>query len=138
MQANRLGSCFRPLTLAPSQQERGAVTLIRPQIDRRFEIRGEHAGGVIRLHLSGELDMATVPELERSIEAAEAAGHEAVVLDATYLSFIDSSGLRGVLEAHRRMSERQRTLVLTGAGAQVRRVLELTGTLELLEPKPGA
>jgi len=114
------------------------VTSIRPQTDRRFVIRGEHAEGVIRLRLSGELDMATVPELERSIEAAEVAGHEVVVLDATHLSFIDSSGLRGILDAHRRMSERQRTLVLSGAGAQVRRVLELTGTLELLEPKPGA
>lgn len=98
-----------------------------------FFIRAEETAGIVRLYLSGELDMATVPELERSLMAAEAVGPETIVLDAADLSFIDSTGLRGVLAAHHRASERERTLVLSRTSSAVRNVLALTGTLELVD-----
>jgi anti-sigma B factor antagonist len=51
------------------------------------------AGGVGRLLLAGELDMATSPKLERALEEATSAGCDRIVVDLRDLAFMDSTGL---------------------------------------------
>jgi anti-anti-sigma factor len=51
------------------------------------------AGGVGRLRLAGELDMATAPEVERALEDALGSGCSRIVVDLRELSFMDSTGL---------------------------------------------
>lgn len=78
------------------------------------------------MRLSGELDMAGEDAFREALDVL--GGPTEAVLDLTDVRFIDSTGLRLVLEAHRRLEE-------LGAAVTVRieedgcvpRLLELTG-----------
>jgi anti-sigma B factor antagonist len=75
--------------------------------------------------LEGELDLATVHELiERIGPIAEEPGD--LRLDAAGLSFIDSSGLHGLLSLARKLSGRG-TIVVDHASPFVREVFSVTG-----------
>lgn len=94
---------------------------------------GDHGHG---LALEGELDLATVPILMESLEASEREDESVVALDLTELSFLDASGLKAILNAHRRAIRRgERGLVLLNPSHDIRRLLELTAidlTIEVL------
>lgn len=57
-----------------------------------FEIRETYAGEVVRLSLTGELDIATTPVLEEALTRLRAV-RSPVRLDLSGLEFIDSTGL---------------------------------------------
>ena len=80
-----------------------------------------------RLALDGELDLATTPILEESIATAEIEGDPVVALDLTHLTFVDASGLKAILNAHRRAIRRAgRGITLLNPSRDIRRLLELT------------
>jgi anti-sigma B factor antagonist len=68
----------------------------RPPEPFRCEVHP--AGGRTRLHLYGELDLGTVEQARGRLEELLAAGHRQVVLDLRELTFMDSTGLRLVIE----------------------------------------
>ena len=82
------------------------------------------AGGMIVVH--GDIDVAGGPILEAALLRSETEGP--VVIDLGDVSFIDSSGLRSLLAASRRARARGTTVSLRQVGAEVRRLLEITGT----------
>jgi anti-anti-sigma factor len=63
------------------------------------DVRREPAG--VRVCLSGELDLATIPLARAKVEELLSAGRGPVVLDLTRLDFIDSAGLRFAAELER-------------------------------------
>ena len=75
----------------------------------------------------GDIDMAVGPTLEATLLQCEASA-EQLVVDLSEVRFIDSSGLRVLLGASRRAHQRGSTVVLRGVGAEVTRLLEITGT----------
>jgi anti-anti-sigma factor len=90
-----------------------------------FDLTVERGDTVTAVAASGELDLATAPELSTAV----AAHHDArpLVLDLTAVTFIDSSGVRALIEADRsRAGSSSRLVVLAGEGP-VRRMLELCG-----------
>jgi anti-sigma B factor antagonist len=89
----------------------------------------ERGADVSILWLSGELDIATSALLDRELHAAEATGPQRVVVDLAGLQFIDSIGLRTLLQAHERASGNGHQLALRQAPRVVKRLLELTPTL---------
>jgi anti-anti-sigma factor len=80
--------------------------------------------GVIIVH--GDIDVAGGPILEAAILKREIDGP--VIIDLGDVYFIDSSGLRSLLGASRRARELGGMVVLRDVGAEVRRLLEITGT----------
>ncbi|ANW18815.1 STAS domain-containing protein [Streptomyces clavuligerus] len=91
------------------------------------------------LHIRGELDLLSSPEVRRQVHAAVAAGRRDVVLDLTDVVFCDSSGV-GVLIAARRLLNScggRLRLVLPARrpadGSHVRRVLGALGVRRLFE-----
>jgi anti-sigma B factor antagonist len=76
----------------------------------------------------GDIDIAGGPVLDEALRSQEGAGP--VVIDLHNVSFIDSSGLRSLLNASRRATERSSHVVLRGVGQEVARLLEITGTTE--------
>jgi anti-anti-sigma factor len=88
-------------------------------------VRRTRAGTVITV--AGELDVATVPELERAL--AHADGQVTVDLSAT--TFADPAALRVLLAAR---ADGVHLRVLQRRGGQVARLLALTGTETLLTP----
>ncbi len=84
------------------------------------------------LSLYGELDLASAPILESEIESSDLAGAAMVVLDLRELRFIDSTGLRVLLAAHERSTERGQEFALTPGSEQVQRLLSITRVSEHL------
>ena len=79
------------------------------------------------LLLAGELDAATVPELELALDQAENAGAEQIVVDLERLTFIDSTGLQALVAYHRRFDGSGPALVIRRPRAEVARMFALVG-----------
>lgn len=62
-----------------------------------FQVRGEREGARVRVHASGELDIATVPRLGECARAHIQARAETVELDLREVEFIDSTGIQLLL-----------------------------------------
>jgi anti-anti-sigma factor len=88
--------------------------------------------GAVHLAPRGELDIATVPQLDRALRRAQAAS-DFVVLDLGGLEFVDSSGAHLLLETHRRMRAADARLVIAHVTAEVRWFFELIGIDRVLE-----
>jgi anti-sigma B factor antagonist len=94
----------------------------------------DHAPVVV---VSGEIDMATAPMLERELTAAMETHDGPVVLDLRDVTFFDSSGLRVAIVAHRELMERGRRLaVVCDPDGHVRRTFTLAGLAGHLELYP--
>jgi anti-anti-sigma factor len=89
--------------------------------------------GVPQLVLSGEFDLAGIPEFADALAALEATKPQAVVIDLTDLVFMDSSGLRALVTANDRAKRAGRRLAIVPGPPQVRRVFEITQTAEHLD-----
>ena len=85
------------------------------------------SAGDALISLTGELDLSGAPPLEEEIgRLAEQDGVRRVVLDLRELEFMDSSGLRTVALAERRLSAADRELVLVRGRDAVQRVFSIT------------
>ncbi len=96
--------------------------------------------GVTRVVLRGELDLASVPVLERELAAIEEAGSAGLELDLRGLTFIDSTGLRAILGADERARRQGRELRVLPGPEPVHRVFRITGLdrrLRFVEAGPG-
>jgi anti-sigma B factor antagonist len=95
--------------------------------------KGGHGETV--LALEGELDLGTAEPLRESLfEVIEGAG-DGVAVDMSECSFIDSTGLRILVEAARHLGRDGRRLRLIGMSDQPRRVFDLTmgGRVEMFQ-----
>jgi anti-sigma B factor antagonist len=107
-----------------------------------FDTTLSSAGDAV-ISLAGELDLSGAPALDE--EVGRLAAHDGVrrvVLDLRGLQFLDSSGLRVVALAARRLEAAGRALTLVRGSETVQRVFEITRMGERLdfvdEPPGGA
>jgi anti-anti-sigma factor len=91
---------------------------------------------VARVHVVGELDIATTPRLERTLRESEC--RRLVVLDLRELAFIDSCGVRAIVNASVRAREVGRRLVALRGPPNVDRMFALTGTADDVEIGEGS
>ena len=84
------------------------------------------------LRLDGELDLASVPALERAVQDATLDHATEIVLDLRGLEFIDSTGLRAILLQDKRSTERGQAFALVRGPEQVQRLMRMTGVDEHL------
>lgn len=80
------------------------------------------------LTLAGEIDAHTAPNLASAI--ARMSGD--VDLDLSGVQFVDSSGLRVLIDAHQTLTARGNELRLREPSTAVRRLLEISGVDEYL------
>jgi anti-sigma B factor antagonist len=85
-----------------------------------IEVQGD--GTVAVVALSGELDISAVGRVEEELRQVEAKGPQALVLDLRKLTFMDSSGLRLVLEADMRGRRDGRRFAIVPGPDSVHRV----------------
>jgi anti-sigma B factor antagonist len=91
-----------------------------PTEEPRLDFADDVDGALL---LTGEIDSYTAPELSERL-----AGEPPVeVLDLAGVTFIDSSGLRVIVEAHQRRTAAGSRLVLRAPSAAVQRLLEISG-----------
>ena len=96
-----------------------------------FEVTVSTDDGVRVVAVRGELDLDTIGELSEVLAADD--GPVTTVVDLRGLTFIDSSGVSGVMSAARRARDAGARLVCVPGSPQIRRVFELTGVDTVLE-----
>jgi anti-sigma B factor antagonist len=79
------------------------------------------------LKLSGELDLASYDALDEELRRIEATDASRIVIDLSQLTFLDSVGVRLLVEADARSRSDSNRLQLIPGGDRVQRVLQLTG-----------
>jgi anti-sigma B factor antagonist len=84
------------------------------------------------VHVVGDLDLATAPTLELTLQQAEARAQR-VVLDLRELTFIDSAGVHAIVNATIRARAAGSRLVLVRGPAPIDRLFGLTKMAALLE-----
>ncbi|MBV9167377.1 MAG: STAS domain-containing protein [Solirubrobacterales bacterium] len=84
------------------------------------------------IRLSGELDLASVPQLKRTLGIAAVRARR-IVLDLRELSFMDSSGLHLIIDATNRQRQAGGSLLLVRGPHQIDRLFELTRATDAID-----
>lgn len=84
-----------------------------------------------RMVVAGDVDAGTSGRVDSSLDGLLSAGATDLIVDATDVTFLDSSGLRSLIRARQAFTESGGTFVIDGMSPAVLRLLELTGLLEL-------
>jgi anti-sigma B factor antagonist len=92
--------------------------------------------GIEIVALTGEHDLGTLPQVRDAFEAVDK--DQALIIDLSLATFVDSSILGAVLDARRLAGEAGRGFAVAcgGAAEPVRRVLEVTGLADELPVHP--
>ena len=100
--------------------------------DELFRCDVVREGETARIRAIGELDLNAAPTLAAEIAQVREAGCRHVIIDLRKLSFLDSSGLRLLLDCYAESRQDSHTLALIPGPPVVQRVFELTRTSEHL------
>jgi anti-anti-sigma factor len=86
------------------------------------------------VEVSGDVDIATVADLEGPVIGAVAAGRAPLIVDLSECPFIDSSGIRLLIRAHRRLRDAngQGPAMVVIAVDHVAKLLRLTAVDKVL------
>ena len=98
------------------------MTIEGPRLDASVDDEGV-------LVLAGEIDSYTAPELEESLAPLP----DQCVVDLSGVTFIDSSGLRVIVEAHSVRRERGGAVTLRSPSPSVERLLQIAGVVGHLD-----
>jgi anti-sigma B factor antagonist len=89
----------------------------------------------ICLSVSGEVDLANASELRAHLKAVVEA-EEDLVVDMSGLRYLDSSGIKVLLEAHQQITQIKRRIVLAAPAVPVQKVLNITGIDQIIPMFP--
>jgi anti-sigma B factor antagonist len=87
------------------------------------------APGAWSVRARGSLDLETAPELQRRLNDLIDAGAALIVLRLGEVEFLDSSGIRTIVEAARRLRDSGGKLLISEASGAAQQVLEIAGVL---------
>jgi anti-sigma B factor antagonist len=90
---------------------------------------GQPAGGAVTVKLTGSLDTATAPELERQLAPVLAGPVKDLVFDLAQLKFISSAGLRVFSIARKQLKERSGQASFIHLQPQIQEVFEIMKSL---------
>ncbi len=97
----------------------------------RLTTRREDDRVVLQAH--GELDLGTVPAVDREVQELLAGGSRSIVLDLRPLTFIDSSGLNLLLRLDAQARSDGFAFAIIEGDGPVRRLLALTNLTDDFE-----
>lgn len=87
----------------------------------------ELSNGWVVLAVEGEVDLATVEDLQAAIDAVLADTGDHVVVDLTASSFMDSTGLKALVMSHRKFDDVGRSFAIAVDGGPISRLIDLSG-----------
>lgn len=97
-----------------------------------FDLEVLRNGTSARIAPAGELDIATAPRLEQAIAEATGDGSIDLVLDLRGLTFMDSSGLRALVQTHQRSQTEGFGLAIWRGPRQIDRLFAVSGLEDVL------
>jgi anti-sigma B factor antagonist len=90
--------------------------------------------GVVAVRLAGELDLGDAGRIEAEVRKLLATGARHFEVDATELTFVDSAGLRSIVQAKQQAEAAGAAFRIRAVSAPVRRVIEVAGIADQLLP----
>ena len=87
-------------------------------------------GSELTIRMEGRLDTTTSPVLESEMKSS-LDGVEKLVLDLKDLQYISSAGLRVLLSAQKTMN-RQGSMIVRNASADIKEIFDVTGFSDIL------
>lgn len=93
----------------------------------QLTFRTEERGQWSVLHVAGELDMATVPQMRQTILTLTSKGCQYLVLDLGGVDLIDSTGLGALVGAVKRLKSNDGQLRMVNASGRVLELFAFTG-----------
>ncbi len=87
-------------------------------------------GNTLKIILEGRLDTTTAPQLEAQLQDALGSVTD-LKFDLEKLEYISSAGLR-VLLASQKIMNKQGTMVISNASAEVKEIFDVTGFSDIL------
>ena len=118
-----------PRPLVPTNSHFGRANALAPPFECTWSEGGLNAAWV---HLTGELDVDTTPQLEETLSHPDSQAR-LVVVDMRELAFMDSSGVHAIVNASARARQRGSRLVILRGPPEVDRVFTLTGNCDDVE-----
>ena len=97
-----------------------------------FEITLSESGDESTVAVKGEVDLTTAPLLDAELTRLGEAGQRHIRVDLRDVRFLDSQGIKVLVDAHKRLSMIGGSLSLFHPPRPVRRVLEVTGVERFL------
>jgi anti-sigma B factor antagonist len=91
----------------------------------RIEERVDHDLPVIAV--TGEIDVATAPQLREALHGVIAQGHATVVLDLLGVTFLDSTALGVLVGGLKRCRELDGELHIVVTDGRIKKIFEITG-----------
>ena len=112
----------------------GETARLEPSAGVRLQVELEipPAPAPVRITLAGELDGEEVPRLDAAVAGVPLAGDPRDLrVDAGELTFLDSAGIRALLVLRERATDSGARVVIDRVTANVYRVLEISGLLDV-------
>ncbi|HUD38157.1 MAG TPA: STAS domain-containing protein [Streptosporangiaceae bacterium] len=93
-----------------------------------LKVTSQPQGDHVVMSVHGEIDLYTVPRLQRELTSVLATGDPVrLVVDLSGVDFCDSTGVNVLLAAHRQAREKGGNLELAAPRPAVRKILQVTG-----------
>lgn len=100
-----------------------------------FTVSATASEAAAQVAVAGDVDLASADGLLEAVAPLVRPGVE-VAVDCAEVRFLDSAGLRVLLELNRRAQDAGGTLVLVAPSEVVTRILELAGVVQLFTVRP--
>ena len=105
----------------------------------QFRVTAERLGSAGLVAVEGELDIATLPEVEQTVTRMRSEELERLVIDLREVAFLDSTSIELLLRLHGELTAAGAELVIVRAPRDVDRIfdlLELGRVLNLVDEPP--
>ena len=99
----------------------------RVGVDQEFQIEEKVAGALPVIAVSGEIDVATAPQLRECLHRVIVQGDATIVLDLLGVTFLDSTALGVLVGALKRCRELGGELHVVVADSRIMKIFEITG-----------
>ncbi|CCO08960.1 anti-sigma F factor antagonist [Desulforamulus hydrothermalis] len=97
----------------------------------------EYQQETLLVRLGGDLDLGVADQLRKTLDnQLDEKKIKNLILNLNRVTFIDSSGLGVILGRYKRLANQGGKVILVGAQPQVKRILELSGLLQIMEDYP--
>lgn len=98
-----------------------------------FSVDSVTEGERLTVRVTGDIDLSTADKLAEALEEAVTRARE-VRVDLADVTFLDSTGIRALVQGYRAAQGRGTTFYVVGAQQWIAKVLEVTGVGPLLAP----
>ena len=98
-----------------------------------LSIETEKLGEAVVLHVAGEVDVFTAPQLREALVGAIEEGSRDVVVDLQGVDFLDSTGLGVLVAGLKRVRQYGGDLSLVCTREHILKILDITGLVKVLK-----